>query len=191
MKRNPCGREVGQVEARPDGLRELEGDQVAIALAVQPDFDTGTTEQRLRAGGLLLPGRRNAADKFQIGRSERVAGELRHDERPAITGDDQDKRRGEARGREPSLDQGVAWDEQARTVRHRLGLGVGLFAGEDRVEGGFEAAMGVFQRIDALGDDVVLREHLVHRARLFARELPVDIGNQQFVAEFGHDGLFI
>jgi len=44
------------------------------------------------------------------------------------------------------------------------------------------------QRIDAAGDDVVLCEHLLHRASLFACQLSVDIGNEQFVAEFGHDG---
>ncbi len=48
--------------------------------------------------------------------------------------------------------------------------------------------MRVLQRVDAPGDDIVLLEHLLDRARLFARELPVDIGYQQFVAEFGHDG---
>ena len=51
--------------------------------------------------------------------------------------------------------------------------------------------MGVLQRVDAPGDDIVLRQHLVDRAGLFARKLPVDIGDQQFVAEFGHDGLSI
>jgi hypothetical protein len=73
-------------------------------------------------------------------------------------------------------------------TRRGLCNGVGLFAGEDRLEGRLETAMRVLQRLDAPGDDVVLLAHLVHRERLFARELSVDIGHQQLVAEFGHDG---
>ena len=65
--------------------------------------------------------------------------------------------------------------------------GIRLFAGEDGFESGFEPAMRVLQSSDALGDDVVLLEHLLDGLRLLARELPIDIGDQQFVAEFGHE----
>jgi hypothetical protein len=60
-----------------------------------------------------------------------------------------------------------------------------LLAREDGFEGRFKPAMRVFQRRDALGDDVVLLQHLLDSLRLLARELPIDIGHQQFVAEFG------
>ena len=59
-------------------------------------------------------------------------------------------------------------------------------AGKDRFEGGFEPAMGFFQRVEAAGDHLVLLEHLVDGAGLLARELAVDIGHQQFVTELGH-----
>ena len=49
--------------------------------------------------------------------------------------------------------------------------------------------MSILQCVDAPGDDVVLLEHLLHCLGLLARKLSVDIGDQQFVAEFGHDGL--
>src|SRR5687767_14225524 len=45
-----------------------------------------------------------------------------------------------------------------------------------------------FSASDAPGDDIVLLEHLLNRAGLFARKLPVDIGYEQFVTEFGHVG---
>ena len=61
-----------------------------------------------------------------------------------------------------------------------------LLAGQDRFERRFETGMGVFQRLDAGGKNIVLIENLLHRARLFARELSIDIGYEQFVAEFGH-----
>ncbi len=78
-------------------------------------------------------------------------------------------------------------DEETGRMRRGLGRGIRLFAGEDRLEGRFEPAMRVFQRVDAPGDDIVLLEHLLDRLRLLARELSVDIGHQQFVAEFGHE----
>ena len=62
-----------------------------------------------------------------------------------------------------------------------------LLAGEDRLEGRLEPAVRILQRDDTAGDDIVLLEHLLHRARLPARELSVDIGHQQPVAELGHD----
>ena len=47
--------------------------------------------------------------------------------------------------------------------------------------------MGLFQRIEAARDDLVLLQHLVDGARLRAGELPIDISHQQFVTELGHD----
>ena len=46
--------------------------------------------------------------------------------------------------------------------------------------------MGLFERIDAAGDHVVLLKHLVDGAGLLAYELSVDIGYEQFVTELGH-----
>jgi len=181
-------REVGWIEAGADGLRELETDQVAIALALETNLKTGAAEKRLRTHGLLLPGALDAADILRVPRRGRMAGEFGHDERPAITGDDENERSGDAGGSQPALGKRVPRDEQARSLRYRPRRGIGLFSGEDRLEGRLEPAMGVLQRIDAPGDDIVLLEHLLNRARLFACELPVDIGHEQFVAEFGHDG---
>ncbi len=175
----------------PIVLRQLEGDEVSIALAIEANLKTGATEKGLCARGLLLPRARQAAHILRVRRAKRMAGELGHDDRPAITGDNENERGGDARGREPAFGERVPRDEQARTLRAGLRHGVGLFAGEDRLEGRFEPAMRVLQRVDAAGDDIVLLEHLLHRACLFARELPVDIGYEQFVAEFGHDGPFM
>ena len=46
--------------------------------------------------------------------------------------------------------------------------------------------MCLLQRGDAPGNDVVMGQHLLDRARLLLRELPIDIGDQKLVAEFGH-----
>ena len=91
-------REVGQIEARPDGSHELKADEVAIGLAVEPDLQTVATEQRLRARGLRLPGRRHAADRLRIGGSESETGSLGHGQRPAIARDDEHQRRSDAGG---------------------------------------------------------------------------------------------
>ena len=74
-------------------------------------------------------------------------------------------------------------------MRNGRRSGIGLLASEDRFEGSLQTAMRIPQRDDALGDDVVLLEHLVHRERLFARKLSVHISHQQLVAELGHDGV--
>src|SRR5512144_14192 len=49
--------------------------------------------------------------------------------------------------------------------------------------------MRVLQRLDALGNHIVMLEHLVDGARLLAHELAVDIGDEQFVTELGHGGV--
>jgi hypothetical protein len=46
--------------------------------------------------------------------------------------------------------------------------------------------MGVIQTIETRGQHVVLVENLYDRAGLLARELPVHLSHQEFVAEFGH-----
>ncbi len=53
-----------------------------------------------------------------------------------------------------------------------------FLAREHGIERRFEPAMRFLQGGDAAGDDIVMREHPLDRARLFVRELPVDIGDQ-------------
>src|SRR5262249_41512657 len=90
---------------------------------------------------------------------------------------------------EPDLGCVAPSDEDAGTRRLRWRLDDGLLSGKDRLEGGFEPAMCILERIDSAGNHVVLLEHLLHCAQLLPLELSGDIGHQQLVAELGHKNL--
>lgn len=171
------GREVGRCQRGADGLPEVKADEFPIALAIAPKLEAGAAEKRLRACHLLLPVTLEAAHMFRVGGAGCIGCELWRGERPSIAGQNENERDDDPRRSDSAFDERIPSDEQTGRARERLRRSIGLFACENGLERRFEPAMSVLQRRDAPGDDIVMLKYLLHRARLLARELPVDIGD--------------
>src|SRR5262245_18568908 len=175
--------EVGRREGRADGPAELEGDEIPIALTVEADLEARAAKKRLRAQDLLAPVYRHASDIVAVGDAYHAIGAA---ERPAISSNEQADGKHDARGGEAGFDERGPGDQETGRRRDRMRDGNFFLARKHGIERRFEPAMRLLQGGDAAGDDIVMCKHPLDRARLFPRELPVDIGDQKLVAELGH-----
>src|SRR5262249_10120731 len=158
--------QVGRRKLRANSPLQLDRHQIAIALAIETDFEASATEENLRAGHFFAP-IGEASDIFCVRRARPQAEDVRRVERPAMSGKEEPDRSAEARRSKAAFEQHVPRKEQTRRRWNWARGGVGLFPGENGLERGFEPSMRPPQSGNALGNDIVLGKNLGNCTRLF------------------------